>query len=87
MPYRVRRNLYGANESTSDTCTEDEAKGSTALIRKVLQQYEREGKVEESQRLRKLFEVEQLPEQEVHTSYQQPMTTTSTTSDGTLGPL
>ena len=45
--------------------TEDEAKGSTALIRKVLQQYEREGKVVESQRLRKLFEVEQPPEQEV----------------------
>lgn len=52
---------------TPETITEDDgrAEGSTALIRKVLQQYEREGKVEESQRLRKLFDqVQQPPDQE-----------------------
>ncbi len=46
-------------------CTEDDTRtdSSTALIRKVLKQYEKEGKVEESQRLRKLFELARAAEQ------------------------
>lgn len=69
--------------------TEDEARaeGSTALIRKVLQQYEREGKLEESQRLRKLFEVEQLQQQEVCTHPAHLSTHLGNTPGGAVGPV